>query len=219
MGLRDMKTIEHEGIEYQAAENIWEMTIGPMQELLSLIKEPHEEDDLFYQMRMLSLISSIPLPVIEEMDYARFCQLASLVTFDTVDLATVFSPDDFKAPKGPHRFTVDGREYRLEPNYPYQRLKDAARMEDLLRGRELMTCLHQVLAIIAYVDGEEFDMDTINEKAERMKKAKCEDVFRQVLFFCAQGTGSLLFSRIFSAKDPAKASASTSSLPSLDGVV
>lgn len=182
-----MKTIEHEGHQYQAAENIWELQLGPLIDILELMQGEHDQDDLSYQMRLLSLISSIPMETIEEMDFARFVQLAELLTFDPIDLPSAVTAEDIgQGPdKAPSSFVVDGQEYFFQPHYAFGKVGTIARVEDLLKGKDLMTHLHYVLALIAYRREDEcFDPDLINERAQLMTKARAIDVWKPLVFFC-----------------------------------
>lgn len=197
-----MRTIEYLEKNYDAAESVWEMTLGDFIDLMELMKA-EDKSDLGHQMKLISLISTIPLELLEEMDFARFVQLAEICTFGEIDLPQLVTSEDLGVEhRGPITFEVEGTTFVFQPDYAYSKMKYIAKVEDFLRGKDLMENLHWVLAFCAFEEGktDTFDLDSemLNKKAELMCKAKMEDVFRPLFFFAQQKQNSLLFTKHFS---------------------
>lgn len=211
-----MKQLEHEGTLYNIPESIWEMTLGPFLDMIDLLSKT-QEDELGHQMRLVSIISGIPLETIEQMDYNHFVQLASLCEMD-VTLPETVTRDEagMKKSQEPITFEVEGETFYFLPDYAMNRMKHLSKIEDMLRRRDLHKDLHIVLAIAAYRDEHEvLEGIDLDERAALMCRAKMSEVYRPLFFFVLQGRSSTLFTRLFSR---AERKAERSTRPSPIGV-
>jgi len=218
-----MKQLEYNQRILSIPETIWEMDL---EQFLDINEELAQQDEsISSQMRLVSIVSRIPLQEIEEMDFNRFCELAELCTIADLKLPDVVTEDEagVDETKRPIRFVVTdekGREhtYNFQPDYAWSKVKYIAKVEDILRGRDLMTHLHYVLALTAWKDGEIFDERKIEPKAKLMLRARMEDVYRPLFFFALRGGRSSLLMRIFS-KASKRAEKKERSAPVGDGTV
>ena len=197
-----MKQLEHEGKRYDIPGTIWEMSLEQFIDLQQASKEP---EDLYQQMKLVSIVSGIPLEEVESMDLARFVRLAEICTLEDFVLPTVVTADEagLNESKQPIRFTItdeDGKEhaYSFQPDFAEGKMKHIAELEDLTKGMNLMENLHFVLAITAWKDGEVWDRKRIEAKARLMLRARMSDVYRPLFFFALQGRTSSVLTRIFS---------------------
>ena len=199
-----MKKIDYNQQILSIPETVWEMDL---EQFLDVNEELAKgtPDDLSTQMKLVSILSRIPLSEVEEMDISVFLQLAELCTIADLKLPDMVSEEEagVNEAKDPIRFSVvdeKGQEhtFNFQPDYAWSKVKYIAEMEDLLKGRDLMTHLHYVLALTAWKDGEVFDRKRIENKVKLMLRAKMEDIYRPLFFFALRGRTSLLLTRIFS---------------------
>lgn len=208
-----MKTVSYRETNYQIPSTLWEMNLGPFLDLTALMNKGEDPESLIYQMELLAIITGIPRDVIDEMPVDVFHRLAEAATFEEeFVLPSVVTPDEIgiNDSKNLISFVVEGQTYTFQPDYCYQRVKDAARVEDLLKGKNLHDHLHDVLALAAWKEGEVFDPKTIDAKAALMCKAKVIDIYRPLVFFCALDKSFTEITRNFS-KAPRKKAASPTS--------
>ena len=194
-----MKKLEHNGRVHDLPETIWELRLGPFLNLMSELREEHDEDDLSHQMRLVHIVSGLPMAEVEEMDFNAFIKLAELCTFDDFALPDAVTREEIglDVMKTPITFEVEGETFTFQPDFAFNKIGTAAKVEDLLRGKNLMDNLHIVLALCAWRDGEVFDHSEIKKKAALMCRARMGDVYRP-LFTCAiQGQSSTFISRAF----------------------
>lgn len=215
-----MKQLEHNGKTYQIPEDVWEMSLGQWIDTMEVLQTGDNTEDLTTQIKLVSIVSGLSLDEVESLDYNAFVELASLCTLKDMTLPQVVTADEagLKESREPIRFSVvdeHGVEqtFNFQPDYPMTKMKFIARVEDMLKGRDLMLHLHIVLALTAWKDAEVFDGDiaVLDRKAALMCRAKMSEVYRPLFFFALQGRSSSLFTRIFSREGKAKASVLTAS--------
>lgn len=207
-----MRQVSYQEKVYDVPENVWEMDLGAFIDMMILLKKEDDPASLTHQMGLLSIVSGIPLSMVEEMDLNSFTRLCEVATFaEEFKLPEVVTPDEIglKASKEPITFEVEGETFSFQPDYAYTKLKYASKVEDILKDRDLFENLHYLLAICAIKEGEIFDLNALDKKAELMCKAKMKDVYKPLFFFALQGNTSTLFTRLSSRMASQKGPRST----------
>lgn len=200
-----MTPIEHTNQDgtittYEAANSIWEMSLGNFLDLLVLMRDKDADpDSLSHQMELFHLVSTMPRHEIEALPFDVFLRLSEMVTFEGLDLPDTISMEEagIDHRKEPITFEVKGRTFKFQPDFSYTRMEYAARTEDVLRGKPLMENLHVILALCSWEEGECYDPELLPAKYQLMCEARMNDVFRPLFFFANQGTPSLLLTRVF----------------------
>ena len=202
-----MTTIEHNGQQFEAYSSIHEMTVGDFVDLLSLIRSGADTSTLDYQLSMMAIISRIPRESLETMDLARFAQLGEILSFDPFEIPEFVSPEEIGqgTDKAESSFELDGEVYHWQPNYPFSQVGIASKVEDILRGRDLLEMLHWVLAICAYRKGETFDHEALESKARKMAEVPVSVVMKQLFFSSDRDRNAMTYIAAFSKKERAKA--------------
>jgi len=157
-----------------------------------------EVNELERMIQIISVLSQKSKEEIENLPEQAFYKLAEVVTPMIEEGFPPFQPQLGKG-EGEFQAEIDGVLYKWNPDYFKDNIGNIAKMEQMLTGLNLVTHFHYVLAFCLNFEGEEFDQEKLNEKAQMfLDKIQMNELYFFLFNSFTQGKTSLNFIKGFS---------------------
>lgn len=196
--IKNKETKEEQSILFEIPLKWEELTL---RQFIDWYETTLEEDltDISRMIKLVCILSGKSLEEIEKLPEKGFFELVKILN---PLIEKGFPPLDLKKeelPEGDFEAEIAGKKYRWKPDYFKDSIGNIARMEQMLTGLNLVSHFHYVLAFCMNYEGEEFDVDKLNEKAQLFLDSVYMDQLYFFLFASfVQGRTSLDFIKGFS---------------------
>lgn len=187
-----MYRFEINSVWFRCPERPGELTLEQFVDLCAIQRAPQaviDEEDGRYSteqlLKMISIVSSVPLDLLESLpigvvnEIAGLCESAILLQFP----APFVAQDVKKTPVAISGST--GEVYCFQPNYSFAKLKHVRVMEDWFSNNKqnMFDRPDYMLALLLYEDGEIMDLSTIPEKVKRIWQMDMDVLYHPLFFF------------------------------------